>query len=466
MKFFSTYLILVVLPFSLLINGCKSNSLGKELLAQDPSLEVYFNHREAGQVTYRDRYRNIERSGDDLETVIIEAINNANVSIDLAVQELQLPEIAHALAKRHRSGIRVRVILENQYSRSLSNLSNQEIRNLTSRERERYNQYLTLIDINQDGTLSQQEINSQDALVILKNAGIPLIDDREDGSKGSGLMHHKFMVIDEKIVVTGSANFTLSGIHGDYSNLSTRGNVNNLLKITNPQVASLFIEEFNYMWGDGEGGDDDSQFGLDKVWRSPETITWENTKMTIQFSPTSRSQDWANSTNGLIGKTLREANSTIDLALFVFSEQQIADILEKKYQSGVKIRALIDKDFAFRYYSEGLDMLGVALTNKCKYEKDNNPWANSINEVGIAELTRGDKLHHKFGIVDNNTIITGSQNWSNTANINNDEVVLIIKNSTVAAHFQQEFNRLYGNSSLGLPQYIANKIKAEQQKCN
>ncbi|MEM9273962.1 MAG: phospholipase D-like domain-containing protein [Cyanobacteria bacterium P01_F01_bin.143] len=466
MKFFSTYLILVVLPFSLLFNGCKSDSLVSELLPQDPSLEVYFNHREAGQVTYRDRYRNIERSGDDLETVIIEAINNANISIDLAVQELQLPEIAHALVKRHRSGIRVRVILENQYSRSLSDLSRQEIRTFTSRERDRYNQYLTLIDINQDETLSQQEINSQDALVILKNAGIPLIDDTADGSKGSGLMHHKFMVIDGKIMVTGSANFTLSGIHGDYSNLETRGNVNNLLKITNSQVASLFTEEFNYMWGDGEGGSDDSQFGLDKIWRSPKTITWDNTTVTIQFSPTSKSQDWSNSTNGLIGKTLREANSTIDLALFVFSEQQIANILEKKYQSGVNIRALIDKDFAFRYYSEGLDMLGVALPNKCKYEKDNNPWSKSINEVGIAGLTRGDKLHHKFGIVDNNTIITGSQNWSNTANINNDEVVLIIKNSTVAAHFQQEFNRLYGNSSLGLPQHIANKIKAEQQKCS
>ncbi len=466
MKNYSTYLILVILPFSLLFNACKSDSIVPELLPQDPSLEVYFNHREVRGLTYRDPYRKIERSGDNLEAVIIEAINNANSHIDLAVQELQLPEIALALANRHRSGIKVRVILENQYSRSFSDFSSQEIADLSSRERDRYEQYLQLVDVNGDGNLSQQELNSRDALFILKNAGIPVIDDTEDGSKGSGLMHHKFIVIDEQIVITGSANFTLSGIHGDYSNPETKGNVNNLLKITNSQVASLFAEEFNDMWGDGAGGSKDSQFGIDKIWRSPKTITWDNTRLTVQFSPTAKSQDWFNSTNGLIGQTLNNANSSVDLALFVFSEQKLADILEQKRAAGVKIRALIDRDFAFRYYSEALDMLGVALSNKCKYEKDNNPWYNPINNVGITNLIRGDKLHHKFGVVDGNTIITGSQNWSKTANVNNDETVLIIENSTVVAHFQQEFTRLYNNSSLGLPRRIDNKIKTEKQKCN
>ena len=466
MKNYWTYLILVVLPFSLLLNACQSDSIVQELLPQDPSLEVYFNHREVSGITYSDPYRKIERSGDNLEAVIIEAINNANSNIDIAVQELQLPEIALALAKRHQKGIKVRVILENQYSHSLSDFSNQEIANFTSRERDRYEQYLQLVDVNGDGDLSQQELKSRDALVILRNAKIPIIDDTEDGSKGSGLMHHKFMVIDGQIVITGSANFTLSGIHGDYSNSETRGNVNNLLKITNSQVASLFIEEFNYMWGDGEGGTKDSQFGIDKLWRSPQTIIWDNTKLTVQFSPTSKSQDWSNSTNGLIGQTLNNANSSIDLALFVFSEQKLADILEQKRESGIKIRALIDRGFAFRYYSEGLDMLGVALSNKCKYEKDNNPWDMSIKDVGIADLNIGDKLHHKFGIIDDNTIIAGSQNWSNTANVNNDETVLVIENSTVAAHFIQEFNILYHLSSLGLPKRIEHKIKTEKQKCN
>ncbi|MGK7893200.1 MAG: phospholipase D-like domain-containing protein, partial [Xenococcus sp. (in: cyanobacteria)] len=453
-------------PCSLLFNACQSDSIVQELLPQDPSLEVYFNHREVNGLTYRDPYRKIERSGDNLEAVIIEAINNANTSIDLAIQELQLPEIALALANSHRSGIKVRVILENRYIRSFSDFTSQEIADLTSRERDRYKQYLQLVDVNQDGNLSQQELSSRDALFILSNAGIPIIDDTEDGSKGSGLMHHKFMVIDKQIVITGSANFTLSGIHGDYRNPETRGNVNNLLKITNYQVASLFTEEFNYMWGDGVGESQDSQFGIDKIWRSPKTITWDNTRLTVQFSPTAKGQGWSNSTNGLIAKTLSDANSSIELALFVFSEQKIANILEERREAGVKIRALIDRDFAFRYYSEALDMLGVALSNKCKYEKYNNPWAEPITDVGITNLARGDKLYHKFGIVDKNTIITGSQNWSKTANSNNDETVLIIENPIVAAHFQEEFSRLSDNSKLGLPSRIGNKIQTEKQQCN
>ena len=44
------------------------------------------------------------------------------------------------------------------------------------------------------------EIASGDALAIVRSAGVPVIDDTADGSKGSGLMHHKFVVIDGKTV--------------------------------------------------------------------------------------------------------------------------------------------------------------------------------------------------------------------------------------------------------------------------
>ena len=52
-------------------------------------------------------------------------------------------------------------------------------------------------------------------MALLKTAQIPLIDDTEDGTSGSGLMHHKFLVIDKETVITGSANLTSSGIHDD-----------------------------------------------------------------------------------------------------------------------------------------------------------------------------------------------------------------------------------------------------------
>lgn len=450
------YLLLFIF---LLASGCKSNSVTTLNLPQDKNIQVYFNHRDTGELKYTDDYRNVTRTGDNLEAIVIQQIEQAESSIDVAIQELQLPEIAQALARQAEKGIAVRVILDNKYSRAISSFGTSEITELPSRERDRFLQYFQLIDVDNNGNLNSQEINNRDALIILENANIPLIDDTADGSRGSGLMHHKFIVIDGKTVITGSTNFTLSGIHGDLGNLDTRGNVNHLLVIQNQELAQLFTEEFNYMWRGRE-------FGLSKKMRSPRSISWDNTEITVQFSPISSKQDWSLSSNGLIGQTLDNANESIDLALFVFSDQNLADILQDKQQQGIKIQTLIDRDFIFRYYSEALDMLGIAMLNNCKYEKNNNPWKNPLTTVGTANLVTGDKLHHKIAVIDDNTVITGSQNWSAAANYKNDETVLIIENETVAKHFQQEFARLYQNANLGLPERIKSKLQKQQEKCS
>ena len=113
-----------------------------------------------------------------------------------------------------------------------------------------------------------------------------------------------------------------------------------------------------------------------------------------------------------------------------------------------------------------LDLLGVALSNKCKYEKNNRPWQSPTTTTGVPQLSQGDKLHHKFGIIDGQTVISGSHNWSAAANYNNDETVLIIQSATVAAHFAREFEHLYARAVLGVPVYVQQKIEEEQQQCS
>jgi phosphatidylserine/phosphatidylglycerophosphate/cardiolipin synthase-like enzyme len=442
-----------------LLSGCKSQLSSYKELPQDKDIQVYFNHRETGDREYTDDYRQVKRTGDNLEEVIINGIKQAESTIDLAVQELQLPGVALALVEQAKKGVRVRIIIENNYNHVISEFNATKIDDLPARERNRYQQFFQLVDVDRNEVLSKQEIDTRDALIILRNAKIPMIDDTADGSQGSDLMHHKFMVIDRKIVITGSSNFTLSDIHGDFSNLETRGNANHLLEISNRKLAKLFTEEFNYMWSD-------RLFGTAKPFRSPQSITWNNTQIKVQFSPLSSKQDWSLTGNGLIGKALDEASKSIDLALFVFSEQNLVDILQEKQQQGVKIRALIDRDFIFRYYSEALDMLGVAMYDRCHYEDDNNPWSQKITTVGTANLATGDKLHHKVAVIDDEIVITGSQNWSAAANYNNDETVLIIKNQTVARHFKQEFESLYQDANLGLPEKTQNQIDRQEKKCN
>ena len=426
-RFFILFLQLVASLF--LLNNCKSIPQKPSPLPQDSNIQAYFNHNQAQGKKYLDPYRNITREGDNLESVLIEQINSATKSIDIAVQELNLTNLARAIAKQKEAGIQVRIILENNYNLPINQLKNNH------------------------------------GLAILKSKNIPIIDDREDGTKGSGLMHHKFMVIDGQKVVTGSANFTLSGIHGDFENPETKGNANHLLVISSAELAQLFTQEFNYLWGDGVANQSDSIFGVKKPTRGVQSVIVGDTFVKVKFSPDSSSRGWQYSTNAMIANTLADANNAIDLALFVFSDQDIANTLAQESKQGVNIRAVIDPNFAYRYYSEALDMLGVQLLNKCKYEKNNQPWQQPLTTIGIPTLARGDKLHHKFAIVDKYTVITGSHNWSNSANHLNDETLLVIYNPLVAQHFQREFDYLYAQAQLGISPQLRSKIEQEREKC-
>ncbi|MGB7710767.1 MAG: DUF655 domain-containing protein [Microcoleus sp.] len=439
-------------------------------LPQDPLLQVYFNQSLTS--SYTEPYRLQTRPGDDLEQLIAEAIADAKSTVDVAVQEFRLPGIARVLADRQRSGIKERLIVEHMYSRPWSDFSAQELAKLTDRERDRYHEFVQLADTNKDGKLSAEEIQKNDALVIVKNAGIPVIDDTADGSKGSGLMHHKFVVIDGKTVIVTSANFTTSDVHGDFKTAASRGNANNLLKIEKAQLAQLFTQEFNIMWGDGPGGKLDSKFGIKKPFRPVQKVRVGNATVAVQFSPTSKILPWEKSVNGLINKTLGTAKKSIDLALFVFSDQRLANTLEIESSRGVAVRALIDSNFIYRSYSEGLDMMGASLSDNCQLEADNRPWKKPIATVGVPMLPKGDRLHHKFAVVDGKTVITGSHNWSEAANHGNDETLLAIlyegsanESPTVAAYFEREFDRLYKGAILGIPPRIKQRIDAQKKEC-
>ena len=433
------------------------------LLPQAARVEVYTNHEPASQ--YTEPYRKQTRSGDDLEQIIVDAIASAKTSVEVAVQEFRLPKIAKALSDRAQAGVKVRVILENSYSRPVSSIRADEIAKLPERDRDRYRESLKLIDQNGDGQLNPTEINQGDALVMLDNAKIPRLDDTAGGSRGSNLMHHKFVIVDGRTIVVTSANFTPSDVHGDFKTLTSRGNANNLLKIDSSELATLFTQEFNLMWGDGPSGKPDSLFGVKKPHRAPQQVQVGDTTIEVQFSPSSPSLPWDQTTNGLIGKNLSQARQSIEMALFVFSDQSLANLLDVQHQKGAQIKALIEPSFIFRPYSEGLDMLGVSLGDTCKLDPKNRPWAAPITTVGVPRLPPGDLLHHKFGIVDRQTVITGSHNWTVAANQGNDETLLVVHSSLVAAHFEREFDRLYGDAILGVPPAIRRKVEAHQQQC-
>lgn len=484
------FLLGIGLVLALIFRWCQAPSLNAQRsqpLPQHSFIQVYTNHNPLNR--YQEPYRNQTRLGDNLEQIIVDQIGQARTSVDVAVQELRSPLIAKALGDRVAAGVRVRLVLENTYSRPLSSIPAVEVQQMDAHQQERYRQNIRLIDRDGDGQLSANEIDSYDALVIIAKAGIPWIDDTADGSAGSGLMHHKFVVVDGQQVIVTSANFTMSDMHGDFSPQQSLGNANSLVQIQNGAIANLFTEEFNLLWGDGPGAKADSLFGVKKPFRPAQAINVGDAVVQVKFSPTPAEMPWEFSSNGLIGKTLTQGRKKIDLALFVFSSQQIADQLETAAQKGAAVRVLVEPSFIFQYYSEALDLLGAALPTRtrnstdsseaqqdnnsdqnsipkpCRTELNNRPWSRPIQTVGIPKLPPGDLLHHKYGVVDATTVIVGSHNWTEAADRNNDETLLVIESPTVAAHYEREYDRLWANSRLGLPERVRSAWQTMEQTC-
>jgi phosphatidylserine/phosphatidylglycerophosphate/cardiolipin synthase-like enzyme len=74
-------------------------------------------------------------------------------------------------------------------------------------------------------------------------------------------------------------------------------------------------------------------------------------------------------------------------------------------------------------------------------------------------------LHHKFGVIDQKTVIVGSQNWSESANYINDETLVVIEDSSIAKQFDQEYARLVSFAKFGRPSWLLREIERQQQIC-
>ena len=168
----------------------------------------------------------------------------------------------------------------------------------------------------------------------------------------------------------------------------------------------------------------------------------------------------------LLKKQLRAAKESIDMALFVFSAQQLTNVLREEIKRGIEIRLIADPGFASRPFSEVLDLLGVSLPDHtCKVEAGNQPLDQALKGVGSPRLARGDKLHHKFAVVDNKTVITGSFNWSPSAAHTNDETLLVIHSPQLAKHFTREMDRLWNGAELGITPHIQRKLERQKIRC-
>ncbi len=211
-------------------------------------------------------------------------------------------------------------------------------------------------------------------------------------------MHDKFMVVDDFISWTGSYNPT---------KLGTERDDNNIIVIASRELAANYQDEFEEMWG--------GKFGSDSP--GPTAVTSfdiHETALENYFAP---EDDCARR----IIIEIKRARRSINFALFTFTLPSVAQALLEKDREGITVRGVMERG-------------------------QNSPWNcfRILKDCGMD--VRWDEnlyyLHHKFFVIDGETVITGSFNPSRHASTANDENLLIIHNRAVAGRYQAEFQRL------------------------
>ena len=231
----------------------------------------------------------------------------------------------------------------------------------------------------------------------LIDAGIPILGDRREG-----LMHDKFVVIDRSEVWLGSMNFTYSGTYDDN---------NQLLLIRSVKMAENYTIEFEEMFID-------DQFGQDVVAETPNPMfKIEDTLVETYFSPDDGVADH-------IIEILDAAESSIRFMAFSFTTDEFGEAILAQADNGLTITEVMEEQQVKSNIGTEYDL---------------------FKQAGLDVLLDGNKgqMHHKTMIVDDSIVITGSYNFSRSAETRNDENLVIIHNEAIAKLFLQEFNRVY-----------------------
>lgn len=368
-------------------------------------IEVYFNMPSDHSVATPGNQSN---SNWDLIGTLESRIDSATTSIDFCIYDFEHPRIAKALSRAAERGVRVRVVTDDH--------------NRT------------------DGGTLDLEI-----WTILAKAGIISIDDdgdiyNSDGSitdndlvNNSSDMHNKFAIFDylspsadDDFVWTGSTNMTYTGAY----------NTNHTIVIKDTEIAKIYTEEFEQMWGDDDETPNHTRsvFHKDKVNVSQNVFDVGGLRVEVYFAPINRGRTKPSVSERLVGLIEEEAQHDINFQAFAITPDiPISRQMWNQTADGqILLRGAIDRDF----YS--------------RYEKAGDIWGSDLAKVGNRNILPANelrKLHHKIILIDTEhpdssdigVTVAGSYNFSMNAEMNNDENTIIIFSDEITNQFFQDF---------------------------
>lgn len=147
----------------------------------------------------------------------------------------------------------------------------------------------------------------------------------------------------------------------------------------------------------------------------------------VHFSPGGNIQS-------LIIEKIDSAQEKIDVAMFAFTSRKLAWALIEAHKRGIKTRVILDGGFIENEFSQHLILNDRGV--EVKIDRDHR---------SIFGLKKGyGKMHNKFAVIDGKTVITGSYNWTASAEERNEENLLIFPcSSPIAESYEKEFNKMW-----------------------
>ncbi|QHJ69961.1 phospholipase D-like domain-containing protein [Planococcus halotolerans] len=414
----------------------------------------------------------------NLETRLINRLNEATTSIDFATYEINLPGIVDTLIAKAAEGIDVRVIADAKdasdphYAERFKTMRLQVEKLVRGQDGE-------------VGTADDIYVFSDSPMFAVEDSaartdfglpstpeGFPLVTVAVGNSDVSGYlfvdaeeksadayyspgtqMHNKFAVIDDRWVFTGSWNFTVTGLYGTETNMEQGildGNQQHVVEINWPAMADIFEVEFNEMWGSSALSPDTAaaNFNTRKIDNTTHEVNVNGKIVEIYFS----------AGDDAVGKMREVVRTSADVntyfTIFAWSDQGLVDELKKLWEgsyndmegtlTGFDIKGVFDQSFWNQWWSASVDMTGRTASQ----ESADNPNTRWANPAPVYQDNESRKLHSKTMLIDADTnsdptVIVGSTNWSNNGNNINDENMLFIHDAAVTNQFLQEFNVRY-----------------------
>jgi phosphatidylserine/phosphatidylglycerophosphate/cardiolipin synthase-like enzyme len=232
----------------------------------------------------------------------------------------------------------------------------------------------------------------------LQRAGIAVHFDRREP-----FMHNKFVVVDGVVAWMGSWNLT--------DNDTWRNN-NQMLRFASRQVAADYTNEFEQMFA--------GRFGTGKRSATPyPQVQLGDTRVEVYFSPEDGVAKY-------VLQRLAAAKRSIHFLTFSYTSSAIADAMVAQAQAGLPVRGVFERQNA--------GGTGSAFSR--------------LRHGGVDVLEDGNCyiLHHKLIVIDQQTVITGSYNFTNSAERDNDENLVIVDDPALAHAYLEEFQRVYAQA--------------------